>query len=76
MKTLKQKQTAHYDTRILFDYYRNKMPTLNTQDPKKKDRYEKNLAKQEIANNNYAKACIELERYLRNLECRVDVVLE
>lgn len=40
-KILKQKQKAHYDTRILFDYYRNKMANLDkvnaSQDPKKKD---------------------------------------
>ena len=38
---LKQKQKAHNDTRILFDYYRNKMANLDkvnaSQDPKKKD---------------------------------------
>ena len=49
LKILKQKQKVHYDTRILFDYYRNKMASFDkantNQDPKKKERYDKNVPK-------------------------------
>lgn len=46
------------------------------QDTKKKEKHEKNLQKQQVANANYAKACSDLEEFLRNLEARVDVVCE
>jgi hypothetical protein len=47
-----------------------------SQDPKKKEKYEKNVQKQSTANTNYAKACNDLENYLRQVESRVEVAME
>ena len=59
-----------------FDYYRTKMAGLekshkDTEDPKKKQRWQKNVAKQTEANAAYNKACKELNDCLNTLDERV-----
>ena len=76
---LRKLEKAKEDTRIFYDYYRNKMPKLQSnvgQAPKKQERYEKNVEKQDAANKAYGKACNELHSYILRVESRQDIVLE
>ena len=66
LKKLGEKIRAKEDKRVSYDYYRNKMEGLEkthkeSQEPKKKERWEKNLSKQKEAVSAYEKACYELK---------------
>jgi len=76
---LRKLEKAKEDTRIFFDYYRNKMPKLQSnlgQAAKKQERYDKNVEKQQAANKAYGMACNELHSYILRVESRQDIVLE
>ena len=84
MEEIKKMRTAiktKEDKRVSYDYYRNKMGGLEkthkeVEDPKKREKWLKNVGKQTDANREYQKACNDLSDMLTLLEERAKVTCD